>query len=113
MLDRSATVERLAMTGHDQEPPMVSMAEAARRVGKSQDAIRAMARRGRLAAVRGNDGRLLVPVPAELAAVGDRSEPGDDLAEALAEAEHWRQQAHRSDLEAVSARAELTVRLEQ
>ena len=76
---------------------MLPLAEAARRLGKSQDAVRSMIRRGRLTAVRGNDGRLLVPIPAGLQPVADQSQAGDDLAEALAEADHWREQAHRSD----------------
>jgi hypothetical protein len=107
MLDRSLTAERLAMTGHDQDSPMLPMAEAARRLGKSQDAVRSMVRRGRLTAVRGNDGRLLVPVPADLEAAADQSGPGDGLAEALAEADHWRERAHQAELEAARARAEL------
>jgi hypothetical protein len=98
------------------EPPRVPLADAATRLGKSQEAVRAMIRRGKLATIRGNDGRLLVTVPPELVRAGDQPSPdggATSLDEALAEAEHWRDRAHRSDLEATSARAELTVRLEQ
>ena len=115
------------MTEHDLEPPRLSLADAAARLGKSVDAVRAMIRRGKLATVRGNDGRLLVTVPPSLDQATDRPRPGADEAgdrlslgdegqvsrllverdEALAEADHWREQAHRAELAQARAEAEL------
>ena len=59
--------------------PLVSLAEAAAATGRHPEAIRGMIRHGRLPAVRGNDGRLLVRLPADLAA---GQQPGDGRAEA-------------------------------
>ena len=123
------------MPEHDQEPPRLPLAEAAARLGKSVDAVRAMIRRGKLLTQRGNDGRLLVSVPPSLAQAddqarlgvslgngeaGDRSGLGASLGEskattrllaerdeALAEADHWREQAHRAELAQARAEAEL------
>ena len=41
-----------------EEPPVVSVAEAAKRLGKSVDAVRSLARRGKLQFRRGNSGKL-------------------------------------------------------
>jgi hypothetical protein len=57
------------------EPPYIALVEAAQLTGKHPEALRAMARRGRLRSKRGNDGRWLVQIPATLMA--DRK-PGDD-----------------------------------
>src|SRR5215212_5868467 len=46
--------------------PMVSLAEASAMTGRPAEAIRAMIRRGKLKALKGNDGRTLVAIPAEL-----------------------------------------------
>jgi hypothetical protein len=124
------------MPEHDQEPPRLPLAEAAARLGKSVDAVRAMIRRGKLATVRGNDGRLLVSVPPSLVQAdaqprlgngeaGDRSRLGarlgDDEAaarllierdEALAEADHWREQSHRAKVAQARAEAELAAKNE-
>lgn len=51
-------------------PPRLSLVEAAARTGRKPEAIRAMVHRGRLKAVRGNDGRLLVELPADPAVAG-------------------------------------------
>ena len=52
--------------GQSPEPPKLPLVEAAVRLGKTTEAVRSMVCRGRLSAVRGNDGRLLVAVPPEL-----------------------------------------------
>jgi hypothetical protein len=124
------------MPEHDQEPPRLPLAEAAVRLGKSVDAVRAMIRRRKLATTRGNDGRLLVSVPPSLVQTdaharpgdgetGDRSQPGARLGddeeatrllterdEALAEADHWREQAHRAELAQARAEAEIVAKNE-
>ena len=48
------------------EEPRVTLAEAAAMTGRPPEAIRAMIRRGKLRAIKGNDGRTLVTIPAEL-----------------------------------------------
>jgi hypothetical protein len=111
-------------TGQGPEPPKLPLVEAAVRLGKTTEAVRSMVRRGRLSAVKGNDGRLLVAVPPELdrAAVvaDDRSKPGarpadEQLArllaerdEALLEADHLREMLR----DALVARAEARARRE-
>jgi hypothetical protein len=57
--------EREAEDGRHVEP-MVSLVEASAMTGRPAEAIRAMIRRGKLKALKGNDGRTLVAVPAEL-----------------------------------------------
>jgi hypothetical protein len=106
----------------DQAPPRLPLTEAAARLGKSVDAVRAMIRRGRLSTIRGNDGRLLVTIPPELIRVSDQASAsptdqarlvGDQVMtrlqaerdEALAEAEHWRMAAHNEALARVRAEA--------
>lgn len=62
------------MADTEPDPPLLPLAEAAAKTGRHPEALRAMARRGRLKTVRGNDGRLLVELPAgqEPAAAGER-----------------------------------------
>jgi hypothetical protein len=48
--------------------PLVPLAEAAALTGRHPEALRGMLRRGRLNGVRGNDGRWLVRLPADLVA---------------------------------------------
>jgi hypothetical protein len=129
MLARPTTGREPGMTepppGQGPEPPKLPLVEAAVRLGKTTEAVRSMVRRGRLSAVKGNDGRLLVAVPPELdrAAVvadDDRSEPGarpadEQLArllaerdEALLEADHLREMLR----DALVARAEARARRE-
>jgi hypothetical protein len=83
--------------------PLVSLAEAAAATGRHPEALRGMIRRGRLPAVRGNDGRLLVRLPADLAA---GQQPGDGRAEAglLEEVAEVREEA--AGLRVALARAE-------
>jgi chromosome segregation ATPase len=94
------------MNERDQDSPMLPLAEAAQRLGRSREAVRSLIRRGRLATVRGNDGKVLVAVPTELAEAADRSRPEDDLAD-------LRERAHEAELAQAEAEAELKVRLEQ
>jgi hypothetical protein len=114
-----------AVAEHDQTPSKLPLFEAAQRMGKSTEAVRALIRRGRIEAVRGNDGRLLVAVPSELVRADDRTgpndRPDDDLLaralvereEALVELHQQRERAHEAELVAARAEAELKVRLEQ
>jgi hypothetical protein len=67
------------MPEHDQEPPRLPLVEAAARLGKSVDAVRAMIRRGKLLTQRGNDGRVLVSVPPSLAQADDQARLGVSL----------------------------------
>src|SRR3954453_4722040 len=46
--------------------PLVTLAEAAAAMGRPKEALRAMIRRGRLEAIRGNDGRFLVRLPSDI-----------------------------------------------
>ena len=83
----------------DQQPdaadpsPLISLAEAARRTGRHPEALRALVRRGRPTARRGNDGRLLLrldDLPADLpepAATGQWPGERPDLAWQLADLE--------------------------
>src|SRR5215213_1202061 len=57
--------ERAAEDSRPAEP-LVSLAEAAAMTGRAAEAIRAIIRRGKLKAWKGNDGRTLVAIPAEL-----------------------------------------------
>jgi hypothetical protein len=66
MFARTPIGERPGMSEQGDEPPRLPLADAATKLGKSQEAVRAMIRRGKLATIRGNDGRLLVTVPPEL-----------------------------------------------
>jgi uncharacterized protein HemX len=67
-----------------QEPPVAQPAEgvsvpvAARRLGRSPDAIRSAIRRGSLSGRRGNDGKWLVFLPAGLAGAIDAVQQDDD-----------------------------------
>jgi hypothetical protein len=109
---------------HVQTPSKLPLFEAAQRMGKSTEAVRALIRRGRIEAVRGNDGRLLVAVPSELVRADNRTgpneRPDDDLLaralvereEALVELDHQRERAHEAELVAASVKAELAVRVE-
>jgi hypothetical protein len=103
--------------GQSPEPPRLPLVEAAVVLGKTTEAVRSMVRRGRLSAVRGNDGRLLVAVPPELARSDDRSGPDgqpvdDQLArllaerdEALLEADQLREQLRDAQVARAEARA--------
>src|SRR3954447_15684374 len=46
--------------------PLVTLAEAAAAMGRPKEALRAMIRRGKLEAIRGNDGRFLVRLPSDI-----------------------------------------------
>src|SRR3954471_2494922 len=68
------------MAHDDNEASLLSLTEAAARIGRHPEALRSMIRRGRLEAVRGNDGRLLVRLTAGLQQVADRSVTEDAAA---------------------------------
>jgi hypothetical protein len=63
-----------AAEGSHPAQPVVSLAEAAVMTGRPAEAIRAMIRRGKLKALKGNDGRTLVAIPAEM--IQPPSQPG-------------------------------------
>jgi hypothetical protein len=103
-------------------PPVVSVAEAARRLGRSVDGVRGLIRRGRLTARRGNSGQLLVELPpgAAEAATGDgeAGDGSDEVAATLAMLreeledtrdglERWRQTAEEARAAAAAAAAEV------
>src|SRR5690242_15710007 len=60
--------EAADQTAEDGQPeePRVTLAEAAAMTGRPPEAIRAMIRRGKLRAIKGNDGRTLVTIPADM-----------------------------------------------
>ena len=72
---------------------LISLANAARRSGRHPEALRALVRRGKLSAIRGNDGRLLLrlaDLPADLAnqvAAGQLPVERPDLAGHVADLE--------------------------
>jgi hypothetical protein len=70
------------MAGGDNEVPLLPLAEAAARIGRHPEALRSVIRRGRLEAVRGNDGRLLVRLPADPRQGVDRVTTEEAAAEA-------------------------------
>jgi prophage DNA circulation protein len=94
----------------------MTLAEAAATTGRPAEAIRAMIRRGKLKATKGNDGRYLVAVPAELrrppgqpdcSRSAERGQEGNGRLAALQEAvEEWRAAAEDARLEAAVATAE-------
>src|SRR4051794_13355091 len=94
------------------EQPLMSLREAAAATGRPPEAIRAMVRRGRLVARKGNTGRLLIEVPPDLirldpapAAAG--AEAADARVAGLEWAvEEWRAAAEEARLEAAVAAAE-------
>jgi hypothetical protein len=104
--------------------PMVSLAEAAAMTGRPAEAIRAMIRRGKLKALKGNDGRTLVAIPAELiqpsgqprhsqvngqdGRVATPAEAEDSRVAAIATAvEEWRAAAEEARLAAAVAEVKL------
>lgn len=113
-----------ANDGIAEEPAVVTVGEAAERLGKSVDSVRSLIRRGRLVARRGNSGQLLVTLPPDTAVrtavageSGDgRDETSDGRDEALAvmrdEAEHWRREAEEARVRAARAEGEAAAQRE-
>jgi hypothetical protein len=112
-----------AETSHPVEP-MMSLADASAATGRPAEAIRAMIRRGRLKAMKGNDGRTLVAIPAALfqppgqpqrgranghaSHLASRNDGADGRVAGLQEAvEEWRAAAEESRLAAAVAEAKL------
>jgi hypothetical protein len=102
-------------TATGDEPPAIGVAEAAKRLGKTVDAVRSLARRGKLKARRGNDGKLLIMLPSGDEAVTVADEMADGHDEAMAglrdqledtrdQLEHWRRSAEEARV--AQARAE-------
>jgi hypothetical protein len=102
-------------TANGDEPPAIGVAEAAKRLGKTVDAVRSLARRGKLKARRGNDGKLLIMLAPsdEAATVADEIADGHDEALAVLrdqledtrdQLEHWRRSAEEARV--AQARAE-------
>src|SRR5690242_11880625 len=79
----------MAVAGQSQEAeaPWLTLSDAAARTGKHIDALRAMARRGKLERRRGNRGEWLVRLPESLPQADSGIALADDsgMAEALAE----------------------------
>ena len=88
--------------GDSEAAPVVSVAEAARRLGRTVDGVRGLVRRGKLNAKRGNDGKLLIVLPTG----GDEAddEAGalallrDQLEEIRDQLENWRLAAEEARL---------------
>jgi DNA-binding Lrp family transcriptional regulator len=91
----------------DATPPLLTLplAEAAARLGLHPSALRSRIRRGLATATRGNDGRLLVSVPADAKppADGVTASPEDDLA---AEVDELRRQLAAETVARIKAEAE-------
>jgi hypothetical protein len=96
--------------GDSEAAPVVSVAEAARRLGRTVDGVRGLVRRGKLTAKRGNDGKLLIVLPTG----GDESddEAGalallrDQLEEIRDQLENWRLAAEEARLALAKAEGE-------
>jgi hypothetical protein len=101
MLDVTPTSGRPDMTDQATEPPRLPLVEVAAKMGKSTEAVRSLVRRGRLKAVRSNTGALLVELPTDPERSDDRAAP-----DALLEADHWREAAHRAEVAQARAEAE-------
>jgi hypothetical protein len=95
------------MADQANEPPRLPLVEAAVKLGKSTEAVRSLIRRGRLKAMRGNSGTLLVEVPPDLVRSDDRSNVNDDrMADVMFELDHWREAAHLAEVAQARAEAE-------
>lgn len=91
-----------------EEEPWLSLTEAAQRSGLAREAIRARARRNLIPSRKGNDGRLLVQIPAGLMAEvgqGMAGLPADLLADLTAEVAELRTALARAEAEADTAKA--------
>src|SRR4051794_12734963 len=94
----------------------MTLVDAAAATGRPAEAIRAMIRRDKLKATKGNDGRYLVAVPTEMrrppgqpqrGRAADRGHDADSRLAALQEAvEEWRAAAEEARLAAAVAAAE-------
>jgi len=93
------------------EAPWLTLSEAAARTGRHIDALRAMARRGKLERQRGNRGEWLVRLPESLpqldsgVALGDDSGAADVLAELRDEVTELRVALARAETQAEAAKA--------
>lgn len=96
--------------------PWLGLSEAAAVTGLAREAVRARARRGLIPSRKGNDGRIVVQIPAGLAAEAGQGEAGllaeltaevADLREALARAVAERDAAMAVRMAEVAAKVEL------
>ena len=102
------------------QAPVVDVPTAAKRLGKSVDAVRALARRGRLQSRRGNDGKLLITLPTGADAAPPVDDESDDeivelreqLAEVREQVEHWRELATGAQIAAARAEADAAAQRE-
>jgi len=100
-------------TGEDAGTVWLTLSEASSRLGITVDALRSRVRRGQVTPRRGNDGRLLVPIPADIFSPShDRSETAsaetdhqDLVAELHAELLELRVALAKSEAELGTARA--------
>ena len=88
---------------HDEERPRLTLTEAAARSGRHIDALRALVRRGRIEARRGNRGQWLVHLPESLPEA-DQGEP-EALTELREEVAELRVALARAEAEADKAKA--------
>jgi hypothetical protein len=96
--------------------PLMTLAEAAATTGRPKEALRAMIRRGKLKARKGNDGQFLVELPVELRQphgqpIRGRTAKSDEAAAGRAAeleevVEEWRTAAEEARLAAAVATAE-------
>lgn len=94
--------------------PLLTLAEAAAVTGRKPEALRAMVRTGKIRAQKGNDGRLLLAIPAHMRRPQPGPEPDPSRAEAdpsrivalEAAVEEWRAAAEDARLRAAVAEAE-------
>ena len=117
--NHGAPVPEQALDMTDQAP-VVDVPTAAKRLGKSVDAIRALARRGRLQSRRGNDGKLLITLPTGTDVAPPVDDESDDevvelreqLAEVREQVEHWRELATGAQIAAARAEADAAAQRE-
>jgi hypothetical protein len=93
----------------DDPEGLVTLAEAARRLRRDPEGLRALIRRGKLTAKRGNDGRLLVRLADLPAGVPNpvEDELRDRLAQAEADRDRWRQTARADELAGAPGRLDV------
>ena len=87
---------------------MVSVAEAATRLGIGVDAVRKRIARGSLESRRGNDGRILVELPPDGQVQDKGDETALEIAELRREVERWRGRYEEESVARATAVADLS-----